>query len=415
MSHDHLTVPRAELFESRSVNKIVLGLFGVGISCLLITLIVGLVSPEGSPLRRQFAFSYLFAYLYFFTILLGSFFWIMVHHATDSGWGVVVRRQMENLASLIPWMILFFIPIFLVRRDIWDWITAKENPVLDPSLRDKLSYFELRFGALVIPFFWVRAVLYFAFFSLAALYFRRTSIRQDSDGDPKWSIQMRGFSFPGILLFGVCTTFMGFDWFCSPDYRWASTMWGVYIFAGAAGAGMATIILVVVGLKNAGYLKFVNEEHFHIMGQLLFVFSIFWGYIGFSQYMLIWYANIPEETEWFIRRNIESWNTLHTFLVIGRFFVPFFYLLFQFTKRRPKLLMAIAFWILAMHIIDIYIVIMPFLHQKGVEVSIMDLLALLSIGPLLAVIFLVRLGGVSLFPAQDPRLPESLKLTNLVT
>jgi hypothetical protein len=414
MSHDHLTVPRAELFESRSVNKIVLGLFGVGISCLLITLIVGLVSPEGSPLRKQFAFSYLFAFLYFFTILLGSYFWIIVHHSTDSGWGIVVRRQMENLASLIPWMILFFIPIFLVRRDIWNWITVKENPVavMDPHLRDKLSYFELRFGSLVVPFFWVRTILYFAFFSITAIYFRRASIRQDSDGDPKWSVQMRGISFPGIPLFGICTTLIAFDWFSSPDYSWASTLWGVYVFAGAAQAGMAMIILVVVGLKNAGYLRFVNEEHFQIMGKLLFTFVIFWGYIGFAQYMLIWYANIPEETEWFLRRNIESWNTLHWFLVIGRFFLPFFYLLFQYTKRNWKFLTAISFWILAMQVIDIYMIIMPFLHQQGVEVSIMDILALLSIGPLLAVIFLVRLRGASLFPAQDPRLPESLKLSN---
>jgi hypothetical protein len=189
-------------------------------------------------------------------------------------------------------------------------------------------------------------------------------------------------------------------------------MWGVYIFAGAAGAGMALIILVVITLKNAGYLQFVNEEHYHIMGKLLFVFSIFWGYIGFSQYMLIWYANIPEETEWFLRRNVESWNVLNTFLVIGRFFIPFFYLLFQYTKRNPKFLAAISFWVLGMHVLDTYVTIMPFLHQKGFELSILDLLALLSIGPFLAFIFLRRLGGVSLFPARDPRLLESLKLSN---
>jgi hypothetical protein len=363
-------------------------------------------------LRKQFAFSWLFAFLYFFTILIGCYFWIIVHHATDSGWGVVVRRQMENLAALLPWMVLFFVPLFFVRRDIWDWISEKNNPVLDPHLRDKLSYFELHFGSLVIPFFWVRAILYFTYFSFAALYFRRTSVRQDSDGDPRWSIQMRGFSFPGILLFAACTTLLAFDWFSSPDYRWASTMWGVYIFAGAAGAGMSMIILVVIGLKNAGYLRYVNEEHYHIMGKLLFVFSIFWGYIGFSQYMLIWYANIPEETEWFLRRNIESWNALNTFLVIGRFFLPLFYLLFEYTKRNPKFLGAIALWVLAMHILDTYITIMPFLHQRGLELSILDLLALLSIGPLLAFIFLLRLGGDSLFPARDPRLLESLKLSN---
>jgi hypothetical protein len=148
------------------------------------------------------------------------------------------------------------------------------------------------------------------------------------------------------------------------------------------------------------------------MGKLLFVFSIFWGYIGFSQYMLIWYANIPEETEWFLRRNVESWNVLNTLLVIGRFFIPFFYLLFQYTKRNPKFLAPICIWVLCMHILDTYVTIMPFLHQKGFELSIIDLLALLSIGPFLAFIFLWRLGSVSLFPARDPRLLESVKLSN---
>ena len=172
------------------------------------------------------------------------------------------------------------------------------------------------------------------------------------------------------------------------------------------------IILVVIALKRAGYLQFVNEEHYHMMGKLLFCFSIFWGYIGFSQYMLIWYANIPEETEWFLRRNIESWNVLNTFLVVGRFFIPFFYLLFQFTKRNARFLAAISFWVLGMHILDTYVTIMPFVHPRGFELSILDLLSLLAIGCPLAIIFIRRLSGVSLFPARDPRLLESLKLSN---
>jgi hypothetical protein len=384
----------------------------VGAVALLITLIIGFAAPAGSDLRKQFAFSWLFAFLYFFTILIGCFFWILIHHATDSGWGIVVRRQMENLANLLPWMILFFIPLFIFRRDIWNWIAAKESSVIDPSLRDKLGYFELHFGSFVIPFFWIRAVLYFAFFGLAAQYFRRTSIRQDSDGDPRWSTQMRGVSFPGIVVFAACTTWVAFDWFSSPDYAWASTMWGVYIFAGAAGAGMALIIIVVSALRNAGYLQFVNEEHYHIMGKLLFTFSIFWGYIGFSQYMLIWYANIPEETEWFMRRNIESWNVLSTFLVIGRFFIPFLYLLFQFTKRSPKFLVAISYWVLGMHIVDTYVTVLPFIHPRGFQIDILDFLCLLAIGCPLAFLFLRRLDTACLFPARDPRLPESLKLSN---
>ena len=175
---------------------------------------------------------------------------------------------------------------------------------------------------------------------------------------------------------------------------------------------MALIILVVFGLQNAGYLGFVNEEHYHIMGKLLLTFSIFWGYIGFSQYMLIWYGNIPEETEWFLLRNVESWNTLSTAMVVGRFFIPFLYLLFQYTKRNRKFLAAISVWVLGMHLLDTYVTVMPLLHPTGFEINILDVLSVFAIGCPLAFIFLKTLGNVCLFPARDPRLLESLKLSN---
>ncbi|HEX3444016.1 MAG TPA: hypothetical protein VHS80_04810 [Chthoniobacterales bacterium] len=410
MNHSH--VPAPELFQSKRINRLLLVLLGIGALFLGIVLITGLVAPAGSDLRRQFAFSWLFAFIYFFTILIGCLFWILVHHATDSGWGIVVRRQMENLAALLPWMILFFIPLVVFRFDIWNWLTAKDHLEANPALGEKIGYFELHFGAVTLPFFWIRAVLYFLYFAGAAIYFRRVSVRQDSDGDPRWSIQMRGFSFVGIILFALGTTFMAFDWLASLDYRWASTMWGVYIFAGSAGAAMALIILVVLTLKNAGYLSFVNAEHYHMMGKLLFCFSIFWGYIGFSQYMLIWYGNIPEETSWFLRRNIGSWNTLSIALVVGRFFIPFLYLLFQYTKRTPRFLAFMSLWVLAMHLLDIFVTINPFIHPTGVQVSWLDLATLFAIGFPLAFLFLRSLGATSLFPARDPRLLESVNVSN---
>ena len=403
-------VPAAESF--RGKRRLLLGLLGIGTAALLTTLLAGFLAPAGSEVRHQFAFSWLFAFLYFFTILIGCFFWIIVHHSTDSGWGTLVRRQMENLAALIPYMSIFFIPLFLLRTEIWNWINAKSQIPMDPLLKAKLDYFEFRIGALTIPFFWIRTIIYFLFFGSAAIYFRQISIRQDSDGDPRWSVQMRGFSFVCLVLFAICTTFAAFDWISSPDYHWGSTMWGVYIFAGAAGAGMALLILVVLGLRSAGYLTCVNQEHYHIMGKLLLTFTIFWAYIGFAQYMLIWYGNIPEETEWFLKRNIESWNILNTTLVVGRFFVPFVYLLFQFTKRNPKLLGLICFWVLGMHILDIYIIVLPFVHPTGVQVSVFDILCLFAIGCPLAFLFLRRLGSAPLFPSRDPHLPESVNLTN---
>jgi hypothetical protein len=405
-------VPAPETFQSRGMTRFLIGLISVGAISLVVVLLIGFIAPEGGGLRRQFVFSWLFAFLYFFTILIGCLFWILLHHSTDSGWGIVVRRQMENLAALVPWMFLFFIPIYLLRHDLWQWIADIGKPHLAPELKDKLAYFNLPIGGTTIPFFWVRALLYFAYFVGAAFYFRNTSVKQDADGDPKRSRQMRGVSFPGLLLFGACTTLMAFDWMASLDYRWASTMWGVYIFAGSAGASMALIILVVFGLKAAGYLSFVNEEHYHIMGKLLFCFTIFWGYIGFAQYMLIWYGNIPEETEWFLRRNVESWNTLSLAMVVGRFFIPFLYLLFEYTKRNSKFLATISVWVLFMHLIDTYITIMPFLYPTGFQIAPLAVLSLFAIGCPLVFIFITTLGKVGLFPSKDPRLLESLKLSN---
>lgn len=407
-----ITIPSAERFKGRNLGRVFFVLLAVGGISLVVALAAGLMAPQGSELRRQVAFSWMFGFLYFFSMLAGVFFWILVHHSTDSGWGIVVRRQMENLATVLPWVFLFFIPVLLFRHDLWNWIAALKHPSEDPSLRDKLGYFVLQFGTITIPFFWLRAVLYFFFFTFTTFYFRRMSVRQDTDGDPKHSIQMRGVSFVCLLLFAAFLTLVAFDWFSSLDYHWASTMWGVYVFAGAAGAGMALLIIVVFALQKADYLAFVNEEHYHIMGKLLFTFTIFWGYIGFSQYMLIWYSNIPEETTWFLRRNIGSWHTLSTALVVGRFFIPFLYLLFQYFKRDTRFLVPICFWVLAMHILDLYVIVLPFMHPAGFQVSIFDLLSLLAIGCPLAFIFLVRLSGASLFPTRDPRLLESLKLSN---
>jgi hypothetical protein len=217
------SVPKPEHFDVKNLSRILLILLGIGGLSLLITLIVGFIAPPGSELRRQFAFSWLFAFVYFFTVLAGCYFWILVHHSTDSGWGILVRRQMENLAVLLPWMVLFFVPLFLFRKDIWAWITVKNQVHVDPALEAKLRYFEFRFGHLVVPFFWLRTICYFLYFGLAAFYFRRASLRQDGDGDPRWSIQMRGASFVCLLLFAVSLTALSFDWLAALDSAPLST------------------------------------------------------------------------------------------------------------------------------------------------------------------------------------------------
>src|SRR5256714_605110 len=255
------------------------------------------------------------------TMLADCFFWIIVHHVVDAEWSVVVRRQLENLSLLIAVMVVFFIPIVIYRHHLYEWmnIPVGHDPVLD-SKRGYLNW----------HFFLVRSIFYFFFFISATLLFRRFSIRQDRDGNPAFTINMRRLAFVALPLFALSLTFGAYDWLLGIDYHWFSTMWGVYIFAGAAGSSMSLLVLVITGLRHAGYLKeTVTPEHYHIMGKWMLAFSVFWAYIGFSQYMLIWYANMPEETEYFIHRNTESWNAMSLFLVIGRFFVPFAILLMQ--------------------------------------------------------------------------------------
>ena len=190
-------------------------------------------------------------------------------------------------------------------------------------------------------------------------------------------------------------------------------MWGVYIFAGAAGSSMSLLVLVITWLRQAGYLKdVVTLQHYHIMGKWMLAFTVFWAYIGFSQYMLIWYANIPEETQYFMSRNTNSWWYLSMLLVIGRFFIAFPILLLQSIKKHPHQLAWIAAWILCMQMLDIYIIVLPALHGLGVRVSVWDFVSLIAIGCSLAFVYLRIVGRSSLFPFRDPRLIESIRLVN---
>jgi hypothetical protein len=398
MSHHTIPQPKAEFFDRKHAGpwRVILpvaALAGIA-GCILF----GLKNHE------QFAFSWLFAFMYFFVICVGALFWTLVHHATDAEWSVAVRRILENVAGLIPVAFLFFIPLLYCAPLLWKWWTIPAG--VDEALDHKQPY--LSHG-----FFYARLAIYFIGLTAVALLMKRHSTRQDADGHPRHTLTMRKLAFGGIPVLGVSLTFAAIDWLMGLDYHWFSTMWGVYIFAGAAGSSMSLLVLLVTLLRKHGYLRHVvSREHYHIMGKLMFAFCVFWAYIGFSQYMLIWYSNLPEETSYFIRRNVESWNLLSLFLVIGRFFIPFPVLLLQATKKSPRWICLVAIWILFMQAVDMYLIVMPALHHDGFAPHILDLCSLLAIGAPLAFLFLNGLGRHSLFPLRDPRLIESIKLTN---
>ena len=390
--------PEGEYFDSRRFAGLSFVLGVTAAIALVLCAIGAIVNPH------QFSYSWLFAFAFFFTLCAGCFFWTIVHHATDAEWSVVVRRQLENLAALLTVLALLFVPILLLRHHLFVWMDIP--PGVEPSLDSKRAY-------LNSPFFLARAVIFLGFFLLAALALRRLSAEQDKDGNPRFTISMRKVSFISLPMFALCLTFGAYDWLVSLNYRWFSTMFGVYIFAGAAGSSMCLLVLVITALRQAGYLKdVVTVEHYHIMGKWMLAFCIFWAYIGFGQYMLIWYANIPEETQYFINRNTQSWWALSMLLVIGRFFVPFAILLMRSVKKHPHQLCIVAGWLVFMQMLDIYLVVLPSLHGTGFHPSIWDLLSLVAIGATLGFVYLRLVPKTSLFPVRDPRLIESLQTVN---
>src|SRR5437868_6300206 len=358
---DTAPMPEGEYFDSRRFTGLSTLLGAIAVVSLVRCLVGAFVNPH------QFSYSWLFAFVFFFTLCAGCFFWTIVHHATDADWSVVVRRQLENIAVLLGVLAVLFIPILLLRHHLYLWMDIP--PGHEANLDSKRAYLNFHW-------FFVRTIIFFGFWIVASLLLRRFSARQDKDGNPLFTIWMRKVSFVSLPLFALGLTFGACDWFMSLDYKWFSTMWGVYIFAGAAGASMSLLVLVITALRQAGYLKeTVTLEHYHIMGKWMLAFCVFWAYIGFSQYMLIWYANIPEETQYFLARNTESWWLLSTFLVIGRFFGPFAILLLRSIKKHPHQLCWVAGWILGMQMLDMYIIILPALHGTGVHLSIWDFVA----------------------------------------
>ncbi|HVS66237.1 MAG TPA: hypothetical protein VMT85_22350 [Thermoanaerobaculia bacterium] len=376
----------------------------------LIGLAVGVIAAAVSGLlaagnARQFYYSWLVAFLFFLSVGLGSLFFVLIHHATKAGWGVVVRRLAEYTAACLPVLLLLFVPIYLGRAELYHWTDA-QAVAHDHVLSNKAAY--LNVGAFV-----VRALVYFALWSFLALLFLRLSRRQDATADEGLSRQMIRWSGPAILIFALTLTFASFDWIMSLEPHWYSTMFGVYFFAGSVVACFAFLCLLTVTLQQAGCLRDVlTLEHFHDLGKLLFAFTVFWAYIAFSQFFLIWYANLPEETAFFFQRTEGSWLAATRLLVVGHFVVPFFFLMPRSIKRRRPLLLLGASWMLLMHWLDLYWLVMPNLHPEGVRLSLLDLTCFLAVGGLFLAVLGALLRSGALVPIKDPRLVESLEFEN---
>ena len=313
--------------------------------------------------EQQFWFSYLTALAVFVAFGLSGLFFVIIQHVTRAGWSIVVRRLAENVMITLPALCLLALPVvFMGSHELYEW-THTDVVASDAMLSAKEPY--LNEG-----FFTQRMLGYFGVWTLLSVLFYSWSTKQDDASGAaveSLSHKMRWLSAPGVLLFAISMTFFAFDALMSLDPHWFSTMFGVYYFAGIAVTSHAMLAVLSVGLRNSGYLKdVVTIQHNHDLGKLMFGFTVFFAYIGFSQYFLIWYANIPEETHWFQYRAHGQWLSLSMLIIFGRFVIPFFLLLRRGWKRNPNYLVWMALWVVAMEFVDMFWLIQPpFAHHAA--------------------------------------------------
>ena len=447
-------------------------ILGVGIAGLILALIVALIyqAMDGDGLRRL-GFAYLTGFAFFLSITLGALFFVVVTHLFRAGWSILVRRVAEVIAANMPVMAVLFLPIVVYvlawNGAVYPWAqplhhgggTEQQHQVepqgghveadsasihlvadgpageasdaghgdhltLDSmglySESDVLHAVEAKRVYLTHWSFILRWVIYFTLWIGIALWYWRTSTRQDLTGDASLTNRMEALAPISVIVFGLTLTFASFDLLMSLDPTWYSTMFGIYYFAGSAQGIFATMILVLLLLQSRGFLPSVNREHYHDLGKLLFTFVVFWTYVGFSQYMLIWYGAIPAEQPWLIARGMSThaghetpWSWVILLLFFGKFVIPFLGLMSRHVKRNTKTLAFWAGWMLVMQYIDLFWVVMPSFDNAHVPVPIIELLCLVGIGGVF-VAGAVRIAARhSLVAVGDPRLPESLAFRNI--
>ncbi|MBE0659622.1 MAG: hypothetical protein IH602_18160 [Bryobacteraceae bacterium] len=354
--------------------------------------------------RDQFHFSYLVAFAFCISITLGALFYVQVQHLTGSAWSVTVRRLMETLMRTIPAGLILFIPIAFGIHTVYEWSHA--SAASDPILQQKAAF-------LNSTGFIVRGFIVLALWSIWAVRLYSLSRKQDASGSLEFTRSSEKWSAPGVLILFLSASLASFDWIMSLDPHWWSTMFGVYFLAGGAVAFMAVLIAVCLGLRSAGYLSdAINEEHYHDLGKWLFALTVFWAYVTFSQYMLIWYGNLPEEGIWYHRRMVGSWSGFMPLMIIGHFIIPFVTLMPRSSKRNLKMLGFFSGWMLVMHYLDLYWQVMPVLHKTGVAFHWIDLAALVALVSTFGLVFWSGLRERPLVPVGDPRLEQCLGFHN---
>lgn len=375
----------------------------IGLVCAVLGAIACAILGPANP--KQFFFSWLVSFLYFLSLALGGLFFVLIQYASQGRWGIVVRRIGETIFATIPVFAILFVPLLFGLHDLYSW-SVPGAADLDALLRWKAPYLNVRF-------FVIRAALYFVCWSFIALFYYLLSRGQDATGELAVSARLRRLSGPCLIVLALTQTFAAVDWIVSLTPHWYSTMFGVYFFAGSFIGFIALLSVVVPAMLRAGLLdSVITAEHLHDIGKFLFAFMAFWAYIAFSQFLLIWYANLPEETFWFRTRLQGSWEIVSILLMAGHFGVPFFYLMGRDVKRKGWTLALGGAWLLAMHFVDVYWLVMPALHPEGVRATALDAAAFVAVGGCFVAAAAWLMRRQALVPLRDPRLTESLLFEN---
>lgn len=392
------TATTTEMYQSPGTPLPGLRQFGMiaGVLGVVLTLIGFFMSGVD-----RFYQAYLVAYTFWMGVILGSMALLMVQHLSGGVWGIVLRRPFEAAVRTLPFMTVLFLPIFLGMHSLYEW-SHEGITETDPIIAAKALY-------LNTPFFVVRQVIYFAIWNLIGFLLTRWSQEHDRTGDPALLGKLATISGAGLVIYFLTVTFAMVDWTMSVNPHWFSTIWGMLYIGGQGLSAFAFGIVVLVMLARVAPLnRVLTSHHFHDLGKFLFAFLMLWAYLQFSQFLIIWSANIPEEIPHYLSRWENSWKYLSIFIVVGHFMVPYALLLSRDLKRNYRKLQIIAAWILFARIADYWWHVAPELHKDGLTISLLDVALPLVLGGIFISLFVAQLGGRSLLPVNDPALDKAL-------
>jgi hypothetical protein len=388
---------RAETYQAPETLP---GMRQLGMILIVLGLVLTGVGFAISGLERFYQ-AYLVAYTFWAGLVLGSLALLMVQHLSGGAWGVVLRRPLEAAVRTLPVMAVLFLPIAFGMQSIYEW--ARPEAANDPIIQAKVLY-------LNTPFFLIRQALYFAIWSGIGLLLSKWSAEHDRTGDPVLLKKLSILSGGGLLVYGLTVTFAMVDWTMSVNPHWFSTIWGMLYAVGQGLSALAFGITVLVLLSQTPPLdKVITEHHLHDLGKLLFAFLMLWAYLTFSQFLIIYVANLPEEIPHYLTRWDHGWQWVTYTIIVLHFILPYSLLLSRGLKRTPRKLQVIAIWIICARVIDYYWHVAPeFHHDGGLSLNLLDVALPLALGGIFLSMFVSQLRSRPLLPLNDPGLEKAL-------